>query len=303
MTTVQASVIIPSYNASSTIRQCLSALERQSNRREFEIIVVDSSTDDTPTIVSQEFPTVQFHHFAERKHAGGARNFGAAQSCADLLIFIDVDCMVEENGVAQIISAHARTNHPVVGGALTNGNPHSYVGWAYYFSSFSQWMPQKDECERIDIPTGCMSVKRWAFEQYGPFLEDGLCEDTAFNWVLAAAGHTALFVLSIRVAHINVEQLSLFLRHKVKHGKTFAQIRIAKKAVPFRQLLLYLLGSPLLPFLFLYRRTQDVRKSNIYHAQYLRSLPLVFLGIICWSFGEFLGYLAATVSATSEPSD
>jgi GT2 family glycosyltransferase len=293
MTSIQASVIIPSYNASRTIRQCLAALERQTNRRAFEVIVVDSSTDNTPTIVSQEFPLVHLHHFAERNHAGGARNFGATQAKADLLIFIDADCMVEADSVAQIISAHARTNHPVVGGALVNGNPQSYVGWAYYFSSFSQWMPQPDEFERTDIPSGCMAVKRWAFAQYGPFLEVGLCEDTAFNWVLAAAGHTSLFVPSIRVAHINSEQLGPFLRHKVKHGRTFAQLRMARNTTPLWQRLLYLLGAPLLPLLFLYRRTRDVLKSSIYHAEYWRSLPLVFLGILCWSFGEFLGYCAS----------
>lgn len=108
---------------------------------------------------------------------------------------------------------------------------------------------------------------------------------------------------AIEIVSDYVEQLGLFLRHKVRHGKTYAQLRIEKRPVTLWELLLYLLGSPLLPFLFLYRRAQDVRKSNIYHVQYLRSLPLVFLGIICWSFDEFLGYLAAAVSAISQSSD
>lgn len=288
---MKVSVIIASYNASLTIEQCLFSLEKQSHRQDFEVIVVDSSIDNTADIVSQKFPNVKLYKFTERKYPGDARNFGVSQSVGEILAFTDAECIVAPDWIEQLIAAHKSTPLPVIGGAIANGNPHSYVGWGYYFCSLSQWMPQDKVYQRTDIPTGCLSAKRWSFEQYGPFLEGSLCEDTLFNWKLVEAGYSSLFVPSIQVGHINIENLGVFLLRKVNHGRTFAQLRIQEKNFSTFKRVIYVLLSPLLPFLILYRRTQDVLKSRIYRQQFLLAFPLVFLGICFWSYGEFLGYL------------
>lgn len=288
---MKVSVIIASYNASLTIEKCLFSLEKQSHPQDFEVIVVDSSIDNTADIVSQKFPDVKLYKFTERKYPGDARNFGVSQSSGEILAFTDADCIVAPDWIEQLIAAHKSTPLPVIGGAIANGNPDSYVGWSYYFCSLSQWMPQDQIFERTDIPTGCLSAKRWSFEQYGPFLEGSLCEDTLFNWKLAEAGYSSLFVPSIQVAHINIENLGIFLLRKLNHGRTFAQLRVEEQNFSILKRVIYIFLSPLLPLIILYRRTQDVFKSKIYRQQFLLAFPLVFLGICFWSYGEFLGYL------------
>ncbi|MEM7761013.1 MAG: glycosyltransferase [Cyanobacteria bacterium P01_A01_bin.40] len=288
---MKISVIIASYNSSKTIERCLSALEKQDNSQDFEVIVVDSSTDNTAEIVSRKFPSVKLYKFYERKYPGDARNFGVANSSGEILAFTDADCIVVADWVKQLIIAHEFTQLPVIGGAITNGNPSSYVGWGYYFCSLSQWMPQPQEFERTDIPTGCLSAKRWSFEKYGPFLEGSLCEDTLFNWKLAEAGYNSLFIPSIQVAHINIEDLKVFLSRKIQHGKIFAQLRVKEKKFSNFQRIFYIYMSPLLPLVILYRRTQDVLRSRIYIKQFILAFPLVLLGTYCWCYGEFLGYL------------
>ena len=73
---LQLSVIIASYNSEKTIEDCLKSLENQKTDKNFETIVVDSSTDGTATFVEKRFPDVRLYRFSERKFCGDARNFG-----------------------------------------------------------------------------------------------------------------------------------------------------------------------------------------------------------------------------------
>ena len=71
----ELSVIIASYNAETTIKDCLESLVDQIGGHPFEIIVVDSSTDRTPEIVNSQFPQVRFFQFNQRKYCGDARSW------------------------------------------------------------------------------------------------------------------------------------------------------------------------------------------------------------------------------------
>ena len=76
----QLSVIIASYNSEKTIEACLRSLKDQEIYKDLEVIVVDSSADDTAGIVKEKFPEVRLHCFLDRKFPGDARNFGVTVS-------------------------------------------------------------------------------------------------------------------------------------------------------------------------------------------------------------------------------
>lgn len=288
---INLSIIIASYNSRRTIEKCLRSLESQPDQEVFEVIVIDSSNDDTPRLVAQQFPRVRLFTCSERKFPGDARNIGVSHAAGEIIAFTDADCFVDRDWVRQILQAHASTQHPIIGGTVDNGNPESYIGWAYYFCEFSQWMPQMTPCHMVEIPTTCLSVKRWAFDKYGPFLEKTYCSDTAFNWRLGREGYNPLFVPSIRASHINITSLSDFLRRKVFHGKCFAKVRMAEQEFSDLQRFIYLLLCPLLPFLLFSRITSRVCRKGVYGKQFVLSWPLVFLGLVGWSWGELQGYL------------
>ena len=134
------SVIIASYNSRGTIGACLKSLESQASPESFEIILVDSSTDGTPEYVEQDFPVVKIIRFPERKFCGDARNIGITKANGEVVAFIDADCLAGPSWVEEILRAHDSSDL-AIGGAIANGNPESYVGWAAYFTEFSKWMP------------------------------------------------------------------------------------------------------------------------------------------------------------------
>jgi len=289
----RVSVIVACFNAAETIERCLSALERQDCDEPFEVVVIDSSSDGTAAFIRARFPRVSLHTFAERKFPGEARNLGAERTKGEILAFTDADCVPDASWVREILDAHSRPD-PVIGGTIDNANPESYVGWAYFFCELNQWMPGTPAGPMPDIPTGNLSVKRWAFEKYGPFLEGTYSSDTAFNWRIATDGHRPYFMPAIRVAHVNVTDLVDYLRRKVFHGRCFAAVRVAERRFSPIKRLAFVPLSLALPLLLSCRAIRNVLARRYYLREFARSFPLVFLGLAAWSWGELLGYLNGT---------
>ena len=285
------SVVIASYESENTIIGCLSSLKNQSFNKNIEIIVVDSSTDNTPKIITEIFPDVIMYSFPERKFPGDARNFGVSMARGEIIAFIDTDCVADKDWVEEILKAH-QSPHPAIGGIIANGNPECYIGWASYFCEFSQWIHQSSRGYMVEIPTCCLSIKRWLFDKYGPFLEGTYCEDTAFHWKLGNAGYNPLFVPSIKVAHINVHHLGKLMKKEFIHGRFFAKVRTSERRLSLLQRIIFITVSPLLPLLLFFRIVMRVFKSRVYLSQFIVSSPIVFTGLLFWSCGELFGYLA-----------
>lgn len=284
------SVIIASYNAETTIKTCLKSLADQIGGHPFEIIVVDSSTDRTPEIVNRHFSQVRLFHFDQRKYCGDARNIGISKAKADLVAFMDADCRAKENWVQEIIKAH-QFESPAIGGVIGVANPNSYVGWAAYFCEFSRWMPETQAGWMDDIAGANMSYKKYVFDKYGVFIKGTYCSDTHFHWHLAKEGHLLRFLPSIFVFHSNIEQLHRFFKHEFFHGRCFARVRTQSKSFARWKRFLYVVFSPLIPLRLLVKIGNNNLKNRIYFKRFLKSLPLLTVGIICWSMGETVGYI------------
>jgi glycosyltransferase involved in cell wall biosynthesis len=285
---------VPSYNSKHTIAECLTALERQVTTASYEIILVDSSNDGVADLVAQRFPAVTVYGSKERLFPGDALNLGISQAAGDILAFTGADCVAAPNWIEEIVKAH-QAPHPVIGGVVAHGNPESYVAWANYFCEFTQWMPQTPDGPMVEIPTGCLSVKRWAFDRYGPFLEGTFCSDTAFNWKLVEGGQWPIFRNSLRVAHLSLYTGSGLLRKKLFHGRTFARVRVAEQRFSTLKRAAFALGAPVLPLLLLARVSLRLLKNRGYLGPFMVASPLVFLGLTAWSVGEFLGYVSGPV--------
>jgi glycosyltransferase involved in cell wall biosynthesis len=101
------SVIIPSYNAESTLAKTLTSLECQSLAKElFEVIVIDDwSTDSTKHIVDlfiQKWTFNIYYIFQKNQWVWSARNCGIALSHWTILAFTDADCVCDIDWLSTI---------------------------------------------------------------------------------------------------------------------------------------------------------------------------------------------------------
>jgi len=295
------SVIITSYNSGNLILRCLESLKNQNTDQSFEIIVVDSSTYGVAILIEKRFPDVRLYQFSERKFCGDARNFGLSVAKGEIIAFIDADCRADQNWADQILEAH-RSPYLAIGGAILNGNPQSITGWAAYFCEFSQWMPNTPSKPLRDIAGANMSYKRKAFEIFGPLIEGTYSSDTEFHWRLAKNGHYLQFVPSIIVFHHNIDRFWNFLRHEFDHGRSFAKVRMISQGFPKWRRWFYGIFSFLIPgWLFLKVGSRNF-KNRIYLFYFLKTWPLLMLGLMSWSLGECVGYLTGPLPPERETS-
>jgi len=94
VTAPRVSVVVPARNAESRLPRVLEALAGQTAMSDtFEVLVVDDrSTDRTPELVRAS--GVARHVGAPPSgRQAGARNRGASEAAADLLAFLDADCV------------------------------------------------------------------------------------------------------------------------------------------------------------------------------------------------------------------
>lgn len=103
---VRLSIIIPVYNVSKYLNECLKSLIEK-NRQDYEIILVnDGSTDNSAYICEQysrEYEQIQFYS-KENSGVSDTRNMGIDLSNGEYLAFIDADDYVENGYIDKIIS-------------------------------------------------------------------------------------------------------------------------------------------------------------------------------------------------------
>jgi GT2 family glycosyltransferase len=283
------SVIVASYNSGSTIASCLESLLDQRFAGEYEIVVADSSEDDTAELVARRFPGVRLLRLPTGTHPGGARNAGVAHAIGRVVAFTDADCVVPRDWVARIMVAHD-TGNRVVGGGLRNANPQSYVGWAYYLSAFARWMPGTPPGPIADLPTGCLAVDRSLLVECGGFPERGYSSDTAFSLRARRRGHTLAFDVGIEVSHRNIDRLGTFIRNRLVRGWAFACMRVEEEEFTTVRAVVFAVLAPFLPPLLSFRVARLVFARRRHRREFLLASPLVFVGFVLWSVGEAAGY-------------
>ncbi len=298
------SVIIPSYNSEQTIVSCLASLHRQTYSGSYEIILVDSSADATPRLVTSSYPSVTLIRLREKTDPGTARNRGIGAARGDVLAFIDADCVAAPDWLEKIAGAH-HSPYGAIGGSIEIADG-SLIAWAGYITEFREFLPEQPKREVFHVPTCNISYKKEWFERCGHF--QGAFypqEDLIFHYHARERGETMLFDPSIRVCHHHRTILKDYLVHQVKIGEATSRVlRIADLEGSFlpRHPVLSL---PVIPFLPLVKfvRTMGVflryRRRTIF-----RHFPVVFivaLGLLFWVAGFIRGIYGGRPAAAHQP--
>jgi len=108
------SIIIPAYNASSTIASSLRSLDAQSFK-DYEVIVVDDGSVDNTYEIVQSMAASNSRIRVIRQRNGGpliARQTAISSASGMYLIFLDSDDMLREDALCIIHNAVINTDEP-----------------------------------------------------------------------------------------------------------------------------------------------------------------------------------------------
>jgi glycosyltransferase involved in cell wall biosynthesis len=192
------SVIIPTYNAEGTLKQCLQAIRRSSYPPSEIIVIDDTSNDNTCAIATAEGARV-IRQPANRGQ-GAARNVGSAAASEDVLVFVDADVVVSDDTL-EIIANHF-LQHPEVAaitGRLSKIHPHDDF-FSQYKNLYMNVIFGRVGQEVDFIFGSIFAVRR---SDYLPMQEQRvLAEDTELGFQLCRAGKKIHLLQNLEVIHL-----------------------------------------------------------------------------------------------------
>ncbi|MEA2022739.1 MAG: glycosyltransferase [Actinomycetota bacterium] len=114
-------VIVPVYNRASLLANVLAGLSRQSYDRHFDVVVVDDgSEEDIRSVVDRHVDTMAVRLVRQERDGFGlarARNLGLASVDADVVVFLDADCVPADDWLGHHVSWHRKASNLVVTGS------------------------------------------------------------------------------------------------------------------------------------------------------------------------------------------
>ena len=190
------SIFVPCLNAEKTLRGCLKSLQAQSYAADsFNITLIDNGSTDSSTEIAKELniPVLSLPSVS----ISALRNHGAAQSSADLLVFVDADCELDalwlERAAKLIAGRVAAAGSPMLYSMQSN-----FIGQAINAQApvFEGAKPL------VWVPSAALMVRADVFKGLGGF-DEGLltCEDVDFGYRLRCAGWRLLGALNLSPRH------------------------------------------------------------------------------------------------------
>ncbi len=220
LTDLNVSVIIPAFNAEKTISFCLTALQKQVFSKTFEIIVVDDgSTDDTKKVV-QMFKNVKL---ISQKNSGPAvaRNVGVKKASGKYVVFIDSDCVPEQDWLEQMIEPFEDEKVSGVQGAYKTKQKSLVARFSQIEIEYRYKRLKKSK--KIDwIGSYSAAYRRKLFLDEIGFLDSfptASGEDSELSYRLAEKNHKLVFKENAYVFHSHPTSIAEYVKKKFTHAK------------------------------------------------------------------------------------
>lgn len=117
MDSLKITVVLPTYNRSKDLDNCLKSLTTQ-NLPPYEIIVVDDCSSDDTRKISTKY-AVTYTRNSKRRRQSYSKNRGIEKSKTDLVAFIDDDCIANREWLENLKkSILSNENIGIVGGRI-----------------------------------------------------------------------------------------------------------------------------------------------------------------------------------------
>jgi GT2 family glycosyltransferase len=211
--------IVPARDAAACLDHCLEALRAEGvpgDDRQL-IVVDDASEDDTAKIAAAAGAIVLN---GRGRGPAAARNLGARQATADVLVFLDADTAPEPGWLAALLEPLEDPEVVAVKGRYVTRQ----TGLVPRFSQleFEEKYARLERAERVDfVDTGTAAYRRDVFLNVNGFDESfpaQSAEDVELAFRLAEQGARFAFSPNARVCHLHAESLLAYLYKKARYG-------------------------------------------------------------------------------------
>jgi len=177
----EISVIVPVYNGSKTIRDCLESILSQTFRN-FEIIVVnDGSTDNTAEILSAYSDKIKIIN-QENRGAAATRNKGAEDCFAPFIIFCDADIVTTPKMFEKMYEALKKNPEAAF----------AYSSFKFGFKTFKLWPFDLEKLKKTPYIHTTSLIRREFFPGFDESLKR--FQDWDLFLTISEQGHSGQFI-------------------------------------------------------------------------------------------------------------
>ena len=206
---VKLSIVIPCFNAASTIAEQLDALAVQEWDESWEVVVADNGSDDGTLAVVEGYlgvlPSLTVVDASARGGSAYARNVGVKAASGEFIAFCDADDVVAPGWLAAI--GGALEEHPFVASRFDTERLNSPLLQKTRMNNQATGLRSYTYPEYLPHAGGCgLGVRRAVHELIGGFDESMMrLEDTDYCWRIQLAG-IPLYFAADALMHIRFRE-------------------------------------------------------------------------------------------------
>lgn len=211
------SVIVPNYNGSSTLSECIQSLLLLNYPKErMEIIIVDNGSTDNSIQIIKAFP-VKLLVENNIKSSYAARNLGVKEATGEIFAFTDADCVVDKQWIFNAMKYLAIKEVGGVAGEVMGTTPKTLVE---EFTIVNKIFDQSRSFNYRYYPfaiTANAFYKKFVFDKIGTFETNWISGgDVDFSWRMQIYGGMKLVFANdcIVYHHHRTHPKGLYLQNK-----------------------------------------------------------------------------------------
>jgi len=222
---MKISIIIPVYNSSLTLKECLEAIFN-SNFKNFEVIVIsDNSTDNSVGIAKQY--QCKIIELSENKGPAFARNEGAKISEGDILLFVDSDVIIKKDALNYLSEKFLQNEIDAIQGIYSHEPTYKSIVTQYQMSYNCYYIWPENKKYASTLSTCCLAIRKKIFLNLKGFnvnFKRPSAEDEEFGYFLIDKGYKILILRELNVEH----RVNYNLKHFIKK-KFYGYIDVMKE--------------------------------------------------------------------------
>jgi cellulose synthase/poly-beta-1,6-N-acetylglucosamine synthase-like glycosyltransferase len=223
-------ILIAAKNEERYLGACLEALERQDYPKEsYRIYVIDNGSSDNTVRIAQQHDVQVLSE--PKGGAAAARNAGLAQSCSELVGFLDAHCVPEKNWIRLMAEQFEVAELGGCQGRIENKSVNERV--QKYLNDSGVLSNERVLVDTISgkrniypwILSGNCMYRREALNEAGFFNQKlEACEDVDLAWRVVLLGYQLAYVPEAKLVHYDCDSWHDFLKKGLSYGRGAATL-------------------------------------------------------------------------------
>ena len=285
------SVILATPGSYPDVARTIEHLRVQTVKDRLELVLVTTSEEQfglDPSWMA-DFWGYQVVPLGSFQSVAQANTAGVRRARASLVVLAEDHCFPQRDWAEALLAAH-QGPWAAVGPVFINANPRTACSWADFLIGYGPWMHPRPSGPAPFLPGHNSSYKRSVLLEYGDRLGEMMEAETVLHWDLGHRGKQLYIEAAAQVVHANISRLELFLPVKFLTGRQFAGYRALRWSWAKR--LAFVAGSPLIPWVRLWRHSRELFRPGRPREVLWRVLPVLVAGLLLDGLGQMVGYLA-----------